>query len=854
MKLTLERLLWIGVAILFAIGSLAGGIGYITQQRLHDQQHTVSATHEVLGVLDDLVIQVHTAERSFLNFTHTGQEPFAESVSAATVRADGQVIILRSRLADDPPEFDDLAILGRDVPAKLENIQQGIDMIHAQGAAAAEAFVLEGDGARLLDDISAAAGRIGVRERQELLDRQANTDRATRNARAAMVAMGALGTLMLAGLATGFSMSLRARQRTAAANMLLGAIVNSSPDAVVTRDASGNIASWNPGAERLFGYPKDVALGKPAGVIMPELEREGAWPDAQKLGSGPGTVTTKTVHLARGSDAIDVLVMGFAVGDGRVTTILQNVTERKRADEAVREAQARLQGIMDNSPAVIYLKDPEGRYTMVNHQFEVAIERPAEQIVGLTARDLFPKAAADLARQRELSVLESGGPQEWEEVVPLPGGERTFLANGFPIASPGGRVQHFCGMYLDITGRKQTELALTEATAAAAAANRAKSEFLSRMSHELRTPLNVILGFGQILQLDELSTGQEEAVGHILTAGRHLLGLIDEVLDIARLESGHVSLSVRPVCLDSLVAEALQLPQPLAEQNQVVIEAQPAPDGAKRWVMADPHRLKQVLLNLVSNAIKYNHEGGTVTVHWEAGKGGNTRLMVTDTGVGIPAAKFGRLFSPFDRLGAETTEVAGTGLGLALSKQLVEAMGGAIGAESTAGEGSTFWVDLPPALPLVQAEPEDAAASALIQLPDLPTGGQSILYIEDNLANVDMVERLLSRWPSVRLIPAMQGRMGLDLAREHLPDLIVLDLNLPDVPGDEVLRQLKAEPQTRNIPVIVASADAMPEQIERLKAMGAISYFTKPFEVREFLAALGAALSQPGPDSRGGPS
>ena len=374
---------------------------------------------------------------------------------------------------------------------------------------------------------------------------------------------------------------------------------------------------------------------------------------------------------------------------------------------------------------------------------------------------------------------------------------------------------------------------------AAAAASRAKSEFLSRMSHELRTPLNGILGFAQLLELDAHSPEQREGVEHILKGGRHLLGLINEVLDIARIEAGKLTISLEPVPAGDVISSALDLVRPQAASRGIRLPAGIACDG---HVMADRQRLQQVLLNLLSNAVKYNREGGTVSVSCDRGPAGRFRLTVADTGPGIAPERMHRLFTPFDRLDAPETGVEGTGLGLALSKGLVELMGGALRAESTLGHGSRFSVELPMA-----ESPTRALGRATVTIalePDQPGVRGTVLYIEDNLSNLRLVERIVTRRPGITLLSAMQGSRGLELAQAHRPDLIVLDLHLPDMSGQEVLAQLRAEPATREIPVVILSADATPSQVSRVLQQGAHAYLTKPLVVTQFLTLLDELLAR----------
>ncbi|HET6910753.1 MAG TPA: ATP-binding protein [Mycobacteriales bacterium] len=385
----------------------------------------------------------------------------------------------------------------------------------------------------------------------------------------------------------------------------------------------------------------------------------------------------------------------------------------------------------------------------------------------------------------------------------------------------------------------------SQARATAEAANRSKDEFLSRMSHELRTPLNAILGFGQLLSLDELNESQAESVDQILKGGRHLLDLINEVLDIARIETGTLPLSPEPVLVSEVVADSLTLMQPLAAHRRLRLNAD-RPSPAQLHVLADRQRLKQILLNLIGNAIKYNHDGGSVTVSFERGDDDQLRIHVTDTGPGIRPEQLPRLFVPFERLGAERSDVEGAGVGLALSRRLAEAMGGTLEVSSAHGEGSRFTTTLRIVDgPLDQYEKNVSPADGLEPgTPESPR--HKVLYIEDNISNVRLVERIMERRPEVELIPAMQGSLGITLAREHQPALILLDLHLPDINGDAVLRQLREGPVTAHIPVIIVSADATPGQVRRLLDEGATAYLTKPFDVETLLQALDDALTPAG--------
>lgn len=409
------------------------------------------------------------------------------------------------------------------------------------------------------------------------------------------------------------------------------------------------------------------------------------------------------------------------------------------------------------------------------------------------------------------------------------------LAHGEPLeALPAGRDE--VGLLADRL--QNASLLLASRAAAARAASEAKSQFLSRTSHELRTPLNAILGFAQLLEADARDSRQAAQIAHILSAGRHLLNLIDEVLDIARIESRELQLSLSAQPLMTLATEARDMVAPLADQHRIAIHLAPELEGIT--VEADPQRLRQVLLNLLSNAVKYNRPGGSVAVT-ACRRDAEVEIAVEDNGIGIPRERLQRLFTPFDRLDAELGPVEGTGLGLALSQHLMQCMGGHIDVTSASGKGSRFVLRLKGAA-VMGTSSTTAMAEPVPASPDpKPASSHCVLVIEDQASNLALIQAVLVRRPAWRLATACNGIEGLQLAKERKPDLILLDLHLPGMNGEEVLAELRSDPDFATTGIVIVSADAVPATIERLKAAGASDYLTKPIAVPKLLALLDKA-------------
>jgi len=495
-----------------------------------------------------------------------------------------------------------------------------------------------------------------------------------------------------------------------------------------------------------------------------------------------------------------------------------------------------LAGIVESSSDAILTKSLDGTITSWNHGAETMYGYRAEEVVGKPVSILLAPGVDDVTAI--LDKVRSGQSVAHYETkrVAKDGRSLSVALTVSPIRDRSGRVIGASTIARDVTEAARLQQELKLAQIEAERANSFKTEFLSRISHELRTPLNAILGFAQLLELDELTPDQRESIEQITKGGQRLLALINDILDISRIESGSIALSLEPVSVTTVVRDALALIKPLADDRGIQLRIEPTDD---MHVLADQQRLGQTLLNLLSNAVKYNVDRGTVSVTPRAVGSDRIRIGVTDTGPGIAEEELSNLFTPFQRLGAEQTSVEGTGLGLSLSQGLVEAMGGTLEVDTGEGEGTTFWVELRAARQeaLGASQPSTAA-----DMPQQVSG--KVLYIEDNLSNLKLIERLLEGRTEVSLISAMTGNLGLDLAQQHVPDLILLDLHLPDLQGDAVLARLRKDPRTAAIPVVMLSADATATQIQRLLAVGARDYLTKPINVSGFLRLLDRFLGR----------
>jgi PAS domain S-box-containing protein len=592
---------------------------------------------------------------------------------------------------------------------------------------------------------------------------------------------------------------------------------------------------WSEEQYRLFGFGPDEFLPSyerfMASVHQEDRKRARKW--LGKLAAGNGTTGIEVRIILPNGEIRLLHTLGRTVLDdtGKIVRIVgtsQDITERSKADQ-------KFKALLESAPDAIIIVKCDGSITLVNSQAEKIFGYQREELLGKDIEILVPERFRGKHPGHRTDFFKNPRAKPMGAGLELAG--RRKDGREFPLEislSPLETDEGTLAMAAirDTTDRKRVERELNEAKEEAERANRAKSEFLSRMSHELRTPLNAILGFGQLIERQCPAGPMRTRAGHITSAGRHLLNLINEILDISRIEAGAMELSLEPVVLADVLDEALDLIRPLAAERAIEFTA-PGRVNPPVYVQADLQRFKQVLLNLFSNAVKYSPKYGKVTISYRSSGEGTMRIVVADMGSGIASENLSRLFTPFDRLGAEQSSVEGTGLGLALSARIMHAMGGGIGASSQIGRGSTFWVDLPRAEPPSVKVPETDNDEP-VPVSNSAQGKRTILYIEDNLSNLNLVQEILRQQPQVELLSAMQGRLGLDLARKHSPDLILLDLHLPDLDGWDVFSQLQVEEATRNIPVIVLSADATARQIQQFMTAGARDYLTKPLDVAKF--------------------
>ncbi len=662
-----------------------------------------------------------------------------------------------------------------------------------------------------------------------------------------------------------------ARKQAEAALLQAGALQNaifkSANFSSIATDEKGVIQIFNVGAERMLGYTADEVMNKitPADISDPQEVIARAEALSQELGTPikPGFEALvfkasrgiediyELTYIRKDGSRFPAMVSVTALRDEQGTIIGYLLigtdnTARKQVEDELRWTEESFRLMIESvTDYAIVMLDPDGRVTSWN--------TGADRINGYRAEDILGRHFSIFYTSED---IKSGKPQRDLDEAAAKGRFRdegwrvrndglTFWANVVftSIRDQYGNLRGFAKLTRDLTELRQFEATLTNAKSVAEKANSAKSEFLSSMSHELRSPLNAILGFAQLMEGDTPppTSSQQASISQILEAGWYLLALINEILDLAIIESGKVALSMEPVSLAEIMLEIQTMMEPQVQKRGISITF-PHMD-TPCFVHADRTRLKQVIINILSNAIKYNREGGSIVVTHATSTPGRIRISVRDTGMGLPPEKVAQLFQSFNRLGQEGGGQEGTGIGLVMSKRLVELMDGVIGVESTVGVGSVFWIefsaDTAPMLLVEKAGPPEVTHAHYQEGLVLHT----LLYIEDNPANMKLVEQLIARHADLRLLTAVEANAGIELAHKHQPDVILMDINLPGISGVDAMHILREHSSTAHIPIVAVSANAMPRDIEKGMEAGFFQYLTKPIKIKEFEETLSLALA-----------